>query len=71
MNKAKCPLCGCEEFYVKNPEDEYDTFEFYCEDGQICFKQQADQEKFPGIGDETDAHCNRCSWHDKFKKLKK
>ena len=24
----KCPQCGCEKFYVKDPDDEYETYEF-------------------------------------------
>ena len=71
MGKAKCPICGCEEFYVKDPEDDYETYEFCCEDGEICFKPEIAEEKLPEIQDESVTHCNRCSWHDKLEKLKK
>ncbi len=71
MGKAECPICGCEEFYVKDPEDDFETFEFSCEDGKICFNPEIDEEKLPDIKDETDTHCNRCSWHDKLETLKK
>ena len=33
----KCPVCGCIKFYVKDPADEYETYEFECNDGVICF----------------------------------
>ena len=71
MGNAKCPVCGCEEFYVKDPEDDFETYEFTCEDGEVCFKADMDQENVPEIDYETETHCNRCSWHDKLEKLKK
>ena len=71
MSKAQCPICGCEEFYVKDPDDEYETFEFQCDDGEICFNPEADKERDFEITDDTDTHCNRCSWHDKLETLKK
>jgi hypothetical protein len=71
MSKAECPICGCEEFYVKDPDDGYETYEFQCEDGKIFFAPETDQEKIPDIKDETETHCNHCSWHDKLEKLKK
>ncbi len=71
MNKATCPICGCEEFYVKDPEDEYEVYEFSCENGEVCFDPDTDKESAPDIGDETETYCNRCSWHDKLETLKK
>ncbi len=71
MSKARCPICGCEKFYAKDPEDEYETCEFRCEDGEICFESEADKEKAFRITDDTETFCNRCSWHDKFDQLKK
>ncbi len=71
MSRAKCPICGCEEFYVKDPEDDYEIYEFRCEDGEICFDPEIDKEKIPDINDKTETHCNRCKWHDKMEKLKR
>jgi hypothetical protein len=71
MGIGKCPICGCEEFYVKNPEDDYETYEFRCENGEIHFGPDIDKEKVPDINDEIETHCNRCRWHDKLEKLKK
>ena len=28
MAQSKCPVCNCGKFYVKNPDDEYDIYEF-------------------------------------------
>ncbi|MFO8085167.1 MAG: hypothetical protein R6U27_12715 [Desulfobacterales bacterium] len=71
MSKAKCPICSCEEFYVKDPEDEYETYEFRFEDGMVCFESETEENKIDHIGDDTETHCNRCSWHDRLEKLKK
>jgi hypothetical protein len=71
MDIAKCPICGCEEFYVKDQEDDYETYEFRCEDGEINFDSAIDKEKISDIKDDTEAYCNRCRWHDKLEKLKK
>jgi hypothetical protein len=71
MGIAKCPICGCEEFYVKDPEDEFEIYDFRCKDGKIFFDEKIEKEKIPDIKDETETHCNRCKWHDKLEKLKK
>ncbi len=70
MGQSKCPICGCEEFYVKNPDDEYETYEFQCKDGEVCFNPALDCDAAPAVGDDTESYCNRCSWHDKLKSLK-
>ena len=31
----KCPLCGCVSFYVKDPDDAYETYEFDWRDGRV------------------------------------
>jgi Zn finger protein HypA/HybF involved in hydrogenase expression len=28
MNPMKCPACGSQSFHIKDPEDQYDIFEF-------------------------------------------
>ena len=42
MTQSKCPVCGCKKFYVKNPDDEYDIYEFKCKEGEICFEEDLD-----------------------------
>jgi hypothetical protein len=61
---VKCPVCGSQRFFVKNPEDEYDTCEFDLKEGQAVFKDEP-QEMQP----ETETFCSRCSWHGGFKTL--
>ena len=62
----KCPTCGCEEFYIKDPDDEYEIYEFTCEEGQVVFSEENDSEDVPEVRDDTEAFCNRCAWHGKF-----
>jgi hypothetical protein len=70
MKKSKCPVCGCEQFYVKDPDDGFDVYEFECRAGQVCFDSDADTAQCPDINDETEVFCNSCAWHDSFEKIK-
>lgn len=70
MNKKKkCPLCGSKAFYVKDPDDPYETYEFECKDGEICFDPEMESSDPPEIQENTETFCNKCSWHDRFDKL--
>jgi hypothetical protein len=55
---------------VKDPDDAYETYEFECRDGEICFDAEVDTEACPEVGDDTETYCNACAWHDKFDQLK-
>ena len=65
----KCPLCGCTEFYVKDPDDEYDIYAFTCQDGNIAFDDAVDEKDAPEINDATETYCDRCAWHGKMETL--
>lgn len=67
----KCPLCGYQKFFVKAPEDEYETYEFELRDGRPEFGVAAGSSECPEVHDGTETFCERCSWHGKFKELKK
>jgi hypothetical protein len=71
MANAKCPLCGCEKFYVKDPDDEYETYAFECRDGEVCFDPEAEACNPPTPGSDTETFCDRCAWHDRMDALKK
>jgi hypothetical protein len=64
-----CPLCGCEKFYVKNPEDGYETFEFDVKKGEIVFASEEARRECPKITEETETYCDNCAWHGKRKQL--
>ena len=49
MRNAKCPVCGCIEFYMKDPADEYETYEFEYKDGVICFNSDVSESEIPEI----------------------
>lgn len=70
MEEMECPLCGCQRFYVKDSDDEYETHEFNLRDGKIVFDKACSGSNRPEILDESDTYCHRCSWHGKFKTLK-
>ena len=70
MSEAKCPLCGSQRFYVKDPEDEYEIYEFDLNEGEAVFDPETNEEEVPAIVEETETYCNTCAWHDKFKALK-
>ena len=65
----KCPLCGCEKFFVKDPGDEYETYAFDLQAGEVEFDSDADASDCPEIGDDTETYCDKCSWHGKFKEI--
>jgi hypothetical protein len=39
----KCPVCGSLNFFVKDPDDEYETFEFELKDATIVYNSEADE----------------------------
>ena len=67
----ECPLCGCQEFFVKDAEDEFETYEFSVAGGEAKFSNDAESAAIPEVRDTTETFCNRCSWHGKFQELKK
>jgi hypothetical protein len=60
----KCPTCGSQRFFIKDPEDEYTTYEFDLHDEQPVFEDETQE-----VRPETETFCCRCSWHDRFKTL--
>ena len=65
----KCPLCGCEKFFVKDPEDEYETHEIGLNEGQVALCD-ADAAGDLKIVPDTETYCNKCAWHGKLRELK-
>jgi hypothetical protein len=70
MPDAKCPLCGSQRFFVKDPEDEYEIYEFDLNEGEVIFEGETNDEPLPEVLEDTETYCNKCAWHDKFKALK-
>lgn len=70
MAEMKCPDCGSQSFYVKDPEDQYELFEFELKEGKIVGSVKETESSPLEVGEETETYCDRCAWHDKFKTLK-
>ena len=66
-----CPICGQNDFYIKNPDDEYECYDFHMNNSEVCFDEEVDSDDLPEVTGETEAFCNRCSWHDKLKTIQK
>ena len=69
IHKMKCPLCGCVSFYIKDPDDEYETYEFAWRDGNVEFSADVDQDSCPEVCDDTEIFCDQCSWHGETQTL--
>ena len=65
----KCPVCSCEYFYVKNPDNPYKYYQFTCKDGQVHFGAEVNEDEVPDITDETQTHCIQCVWQGEYGKL--
>lgn len=63
----KCPVCGSIKFYIKDPDDEYETYEFEYKDGEICPCADTGESEFPEMSEATETFCNKCAWHGKLK----
>jgi hypothetical protein len=70
MSESQCPICGSVEFYVKDPEDEFGTYDLKLCNGEITFSSNYSNSELPEIGDDTTLNCNLCTWHGELKKLK-
>ena len=70
MKSVKCPDCGSQGFYVKDPEDQYNISEFDVIDGEIVVTAVETGSDPLDVSDDTETFCNRCAWHDQFKSLK-
>ena len=66
MADKQCPLCGSIRFYVKDPEDEFETIEFEIENGRPQFDPDLKDAEKPEIDEESNTYCDRCTWHGLF-----
>jgi hypothetical protein len=65
----KCPVCRSQKFYVKDPEDDYETHRFRIQDGAVLFDPDADASNAPAVSSDTETFCNQCAWHGKLNAL--
>jgi len=67
----KCPFCGCQSFYLKDPDDEYETYEFDVDKGEVNFHPEVNGSDVPELREETRCYCNQCAWNGMFGELSK
>jgi len=67
----ECPYCGCRKFYIKNPDDEYETYGFDCESGEICFDPDIDDSDIPELSDNSRIYCEKCAWNGRYDEIAK
>lgn len=70
MVEMKCPDCRSQRFFVKDPEDQYELYEFELKEGEIINSEEETQPNPLEVTDETETYCDQCAWHGKFKTLK-
>ncbi len=64
-----CPICGSMEFYVKDPEDQYEIYEFEVKNGNLNFPQGSEP-PFIKPGVDFEAFCEQCAWHGKASEIR-
>lgn len=67
----KYPYCGHQRFYVKDSEDEFETFSFDCSTGNICFDPEIVEDDIPELSDNTHIFCDKCAWSGAVLEVKK
>jgi len=70
MKPMKCPDCGAQDFYAKDPEDQFNISEFTVQTGKIEYRGELEESELVEVVEETEIFCDRCAWHDTFKTLK-
>ena len=66
----KCPVCGSLNFFVKDPDDEYENYEFELKGEDVVFDSADAESNGAEVKSDTEVFCEKCSWHDTFQQLK-
>jgi hypothetical protein len=65
----ECPFCGCQRLYIKDTADEFETYGFDCQSGEVCFDSVEDS-ALPDLNADSHIYCDQCAWNGKFKEIK-
>ena len=65
-----CPLCKSKSFYLKDPEDEYEIFEFALKEDSPFFREGNKPTFVSDKLGKEEIYCEQCAWHGKFEELK-
>lgn len=63
-----CPVCRSTSFYVKDPDDPFETAEFDVGGGAPVFQDAEGQA--PELTADSEVFCNVCAWHGRLDELK-
>ena len=66
----KCPVCGSLNFFIKDPDDVYETHEFVLKGENVVLDPEVAESGPPDLQVDTEVYCEKCSWHDRFEELK-
>jgi hypothetical protein len=66
----ECPYCCSRNFYLKNPDDEYETYEFDFREGKVVFLEKEEAPLSLPLEKDTPIFCNRCAWRGRMEDLK-
>ncbi len=66
----KCPLCACRRFYIKDPEDPFETLGFECTGDSICFDPEVEASNIPELTGNVKIFCDQCAWNGCLDELK-
>jgi hypothetical protein len=61
-----CPVCQSIDFYLKDPVDQFEIYEFKCRNGKIEYADEEAEAEAPTISEDPEIYCKRCSWHGKI-----
>ena len=64
-----CPVCKSDQFYIKDLDDEYETYDFQLQDGQVTFDEPNDENQTTGLKQDRRIFCQRCAWNGHLKEI--
>ncbi len=67
----KCPMCGCQRFYLKDPDDPFETYPFEIQDGDVRFDPEVEEPDAVEFDERTETFCERCAWHGPSREMEK
>lgn len=56
-----CPICRCDQFYIKDDDDQYETHEFTAKPDGIRFEEC--EKDASQLAADCEVFCTRCAWH--------
>lgn len=58
-----CPVCRSDLFYIKDPEDSYETYDFQWLNGDIRFEDADNSIQLAEVTPVREVFCQKCAWH--------